>query len=102
MGGFRSIALIFAAVFLAGADATAQTRREGDYALKDFTFHDGAKLPALSMHYVTLGDPKSPAVLVLHGTGEAVRRCSLPILAAPCLVPVSRWMRRDISSSCRT
>jgi len=69
MGEFRSIALIFAAVILAGTDATAQTRREGDYALKDFTFHDGAKLPALSMHYVTLGDPKSPAVLVLHGTG---------------------------------
>jgi homoserine O-acetyltransferase len=69
MGGFRSIALTFAAVFLVGAGATAQTRHEGDYALKDFTFHDGSKLPALSMHYVTLGDPKSPAVLVLHGTG---------------------------------
>ena len=69
MGVFRAIALIFAAVILTGASASAQARREGDFAIPDFAFHDGARLPALSMHYVTLGDPKSPAVLVLHGTG---------------------------------
>ena len=69
MGIVRSIALTFLAIFLAGTTAAAaQPRREGDFVLKDFTFHDGAKLPALSIHYVTLGDPQSPAVLVLHGT----------------------------------
>lgn len=41
---------------------------EGDFVIDKFTFHDGAKLARLSMHYLTLGDPKSPAVLVLHGT----------------------------------
>ena len=64
----RFIALTFLAVFLASSDATAQNRHEGDFVLNNFTFHDGSKLTALSMHYITLGDPKSPAVLVLHGT----------------------------------
>jgi homoserine O-acetyltransferase len=69
MGIIRSVALTFLAIFIGISDVAAQNRKEGDFALKDFTFHDGSKLPALSMHYVTLGDPNSPAVLVLHGTG---------------------------------
>ena len=64
----RSIGLAFLLVFCAGQNALAQTRQEGDFILKNFTFHDGAKLAAVSMHYTTLGDPKAPAVLVLHGT----------------------------------
>jgi len=68
MGVFRTIALTFVAIFLAGSGAAAQTRQEGDFILKDFTFHDGSKLAAVSMHYITLGDAKSPAVLALHGT----------------------------------
>ena len=69
MGVWRSVALIF--LFLAGlftGSAFAQNRKEGDFALVNFAFHDGSKLASVSMHYITLGDPKSPAVLVLHGT----------------------------------
>lgn len=69
MGVFRPIALGFLIAFLACSGAAAQPRQEGDFILKDFTFHDGSKLATLSMHYITLGDPKSPAVLALHGTG---------------------------------
>jgi len=69
MGDFRSIALTFLIILLASPDAIAQARREGDFVLNNFTLHDGSKLASLSMHYITLGDPKSPAVLVLHGTG---------------------------------
>ena len=36
--------------------------------VRDFKFHNGAVLPALTLHYTTLGDPKSEAVLILHGT----------------------------------
>src|SRR5690348_12680028 len=68
MGLFRSVALTFLVILLASPEVLAQSRKEGDFLLKDFTFHDGSKLAALSMHVVTLGDPKSPAVLVLHGT----------------------------------
>jgi len=49
--------------------AWAQTRKDGDFIARDFTFHDGSKMAALKLHYTTLGDPKSPAVLVMHGTG---------------------------------
>jgi homoserine O-acetyltransferase len=67
----RSVAtgLLFIALgcCAAAAQKNDMARKDGDFTLSDFTFHDGAKL-ALSMHYTTLGDPKSPAVLVLHGT----------------------------------
>ena len=39
------------------------------WTIKDFRFHDGSVLPEMKVHYLTLGDPKNPAVLVLHGTG---------------------------------
>ena len=41
---------------------------EGDFVLRDFRFASGESLPELRIHYRTLGDPRSPAVLVLHGT----------------------------------
>lgn len=59
-----------AALLLAAAPAHAdEAPREGDFAIRDFRFHDGSILPRLVQHYTTLGDPKNPAVLVLHGTG---------------------------------
>src|SRR4051794_5904607 len=49
---------------------------EGDYVVHGFKFHDGESLPALNLHYRTLGTPRrdaaghvSNAVLILHGTG---------------------------------
>ena len=68
MGVWRSVILTFLFLFLAGSAAVAQSRQVGDFALTNFTFQDGSKLASVSMHYITLGDPKSPAVLVLHGT----------------------------------
>lgn len=49
------------------ANATAQ-RVEGDWIAKDFGFASGEKLAELRIHYVTLGNPRNPAVLMLHGT----------------------------------
>jgi homoserine O-acetyltransferase len=60
------------AVLPAAAAAPAlagQGPQQGDFTIHNFRFHDGAVLPELRQHYTTLGDPKSPAVLVLHGTG---------------------------------
>jgi homoserine O-acetyltransferase/O-succinyltransferase len=69
MGAVRSIGLALLLILCASRSGLAQSREERDFVLNNFTFHDGARLAALSMHYITLGDPKSPAVLVLHGTG---------------------------------
>jgi homoserine O-acetyltransferase len=48
---------------------------QGDYVLRDFRFTTGEALPEVSMHYRTLGRPRTNAagvvtnaVLVLHGT----------------------------------
>src|SRR5262249_35330452 len=50
--------------------------REGDYVVRDFRFESGEILPAVRLHYRTLGEPVRDAagvtrngVLLLHGTG---------------------------------
>ena len=50
----------------------------GDFVAKNFTFHDGATMPELKLHYVTWGTPRrnaageiTNAALLLHGTGGA-------------------------------
>src|SRR6185312_6439473 len=70
MGLFSSF-LFAAALATSAADAAParqEIRQEGDFVIRDFRFHTGETLPELKQHYVTLGDPKNPAVLVLHGT----------------------------------
>lgn len=58
------------------AFAADWAEREADFTLADFTFASGERLPALRVHYRTLGTPHrgadgqiDNAVLVLHGTG---------------------------------
>src|SRR5438046_8623485 len=41
---------------------------EGATFVRDFRFASGEVLPELRLHYRTLGSPRSPAVMVLHGT----------------------------------
>ncbi|MFC0399134.1 alpha/beta fold hydrolase [Paraburkholderia rhizosphaerae] len=43
---------------------------EGDWTAPSFTFHTGETLNNLRLHYVTIGDPTKPAVLILHGTNS--------------------------------
>lgn|GEM_PF-4730516 len=40
---------------------------QGDWVAQSFTFHT-EKRSSISMHYVTVGDPKNAAVLYLHAT----------------------------------
>ncbi len=73
MAGLRMAVLgALANVALAGA-ARAQTPEpvSATWTVSDFRFHDGAVLPRMKTHYLTLGSPSNPAVLVLHGTGGA-------------------------------
>ncbi|MGX7706240.1 alpha/beta fold hydrolase [Methylobacterium sp. Gmos1] len=55
-------------VALAALAADYPAPREGDWTIKDFTFHTGEVLPELRLHYTTVGDPKGEPVVVLHGT----------------------------------
>ncbi|MFF7709673.1 alpha/beta fold hydrolase [Pseudomonas sp. NPDC007930] len=54
----------------ANASAAALPSTQGDWVIPSFTFHSGETLANLNMHYVTVGDPKNPAVLYLHGTNR--------------------------------
>jgi homoserine O-acetyltransferase len=69
-----SLALFTLACTAQAADYPAP--READYVIKDFRFRSGESLPALNIHYRTLGKPQrdangkvTNAVLVTHGTG---------------------------------
>lgn len=48
--------------------AAAEAPASADFTMTDFRFHDGSSIPEMRVHYTTLGNPASPAVLVLHGT----------------------------------
>ena len=63
---------------LAGAAQAAEfpAPAEGDFVARDFRFGSGETLPALNLHYRTIGTPRRDAagvvrnaVLILHGTG---------------------------------
>lgn len=101
-GVLCSIVLTFLIGILASPPAAAQTRQEGDFVLKDFTFHDGSKLAALSLHYITWEIPRPRRFWHSMAHQGTAHRCCRPILAARCLAPASRWMQPSISSSCRT
>jgi homoserine O-acetyltransferase len=68
--------LLAAACWGQPADAPHFPNQEGDYAVHDFQFQSGEKLPELRLHYTTLGAPHrnaaghvDNAVIVMHGTG---------------------------------
>jgi homoserine O-acetyltransferase/O-succinyltransferase len=68
------LALLFLAALRAAA-ASYPAPVEGDFALPDFKFRSGPTLPALRIHFRTLGQPQRDgqgvvrnAVLILHGT----------------------------------
>ena len=61
---------------------------EATYTLPDFHFGTGETLPALNLHYLTLGTPKKDAaghttnaVLLLHGTGGDDRSLLNPVFS---------------------
>jgi homoserine O-acetyltransferase len=47
--------------------------KDGLYIAKNFQFHTGEKLDEVKLAYKTLGDPKNPAVLVIHGTAGSAQ-----------------------------
>jgi homoserine O-acetyltransferase len=70
---FRTLLLVLAMAGVAVAQTPTVT--EADFVIRDFRFNSGETLPALRMHYRTLGTPRRDAsgrvrnaVLVLHGT----------------------------------
>jgi homoserine O-acetyltransferase/O-succinyltransferase len=71
--------LLLTTLALCGAHAAEYAApAQGDFVLRDFHFSSGETMPALRMHYRTLGKPVRDsrgvvrnAVLITHGTGGA-------------------------------
>jgi homoserine O-acetyltransferase len=61
--------------------------REGDWIAPSFTFHTGETLSNVRLHYVTVGDPTKPAILVLHGTNQPVAGMLTPHFAGTLFGP---------------
>jgi homoserine O-acetyltransferase len=64
----RLLAVLAILLAVPAAAADYPTPQEGDWIAKDFKFRTGEVMPELRLHYRTIGDPKNPAVLMLHGT----------------------------------
>jgi homoserine O-acetyltransferase/O-succinyltransferase len=94
----RLAVLLAATVSVVGA-LRAQTPpsypvSEGDYVARDFKFKSGEQLPALRLHYRTLGKVArdaqgrpTNAVLILHGTGGSGQQFLQPQLAGELFGP---------------
>ncbi|HSP17759.1 MAG TPA: alpha/beta fold hydrolase [Thermoanaerobaculia bacterium] len=63
--------IFFVLLLVAGA---ARAAEDHDFVVHDFRFQSGETLPEVRIHYVTLGTPGKPAILVLHGTGGSSRQ----------------------------
>jgi homoserine O-acetyltransferase len=65
----RQLLAVLAILLAAPAFAADYPKpQEGDWVARDFKFRTGEVMPELKLHYRTIGDPKNPAVLMLHGT----------------------------------
>lgn len=72
------VKVIFCATlsFLSITSAYSQTPpepKEGVWTAKNFRFHTGEVMPELKIGYITIGDPSSTPVLILHGTAGRAR-----------------------------
>ncbi len=71
MGAFGLIRGVAAGLVLfAGAALAADypAPQPGDWVARDFRFHTGEVMPALRLHYTTVGASSGEPVLILHGT----------------------------------
>jgi homoserine O-acetyltransferase/O-succinyltransferase len=88
-----TVVRLITALSLAASSAVAQGA-QGDYVVRDFTFASGEVLPALRLHYTTLGTPQADArgvvrnaVMILHGTGGTGRAFLSPTYAGELFGP---------------
>jgi homoserine O-acetyltransferase len=61
--------------------------KQGEWVAKDFKFHTGETLPALKLHYTTVGEPAGQPVLVLHGSGGSAASMLTPTFAGEMFGP---------------
>ncbi len=63
------------------------TPKEADWTASGFRFHTGEVVPALRLHYTTVGSPSGEPVLVLHGTAGSGTGMMTPAFAGELFGP---------------
>jgi homoserine O-acetyltransferase len=83
-----ALLLLTSAVHAQAPNPWLAQAHEATYTLPDFHFGTGETLPALNLHYLTLGTPRKDAaghttnaVLLLHGTGGDDRSLLNPVFS---------------------
>jgi homoserine O-acetyltransferase len=87
--------LMLVSLAFAGTSAGQAVRAtHGEFVIKNFRFTSGEVLPALRLHYRTLGTPERDAkgqvrnaVLIMHGTGGTGAQFESPSFAGELFVP---------------
>ncbi|HST92633.1 MAG TPA: alpha/beta fold hydrolase [Brevundimonas sp.] len=94
MKSFVSAAVALFCIGLSTAPCAQPAAVEGDFAAGTFALASGERLPALRLHYRTLGEPRrgadgrvENAVLLLHGTGGAGSQFLAPQFAGELFGP---------------
>jgi homoserine O-acetyltransferase/O-succinyltransferase len=111
--GAIAVALMLTPAPAAFAQAPPTThwpnQKEGDFVIEDFRFKSGETLPALNIHYTTLGTPLrsasgevSNAVILLHGTSSSGKAWLMPSLADELFAPGQALDAARYLSCCRT
>jgi homoserine O-acetyltransferase len=83
-------AMVLSAAALLGSPSLAAgypAPLEADWVAAEFKFHTGEVIPALRLHYLTIGDPGGEPVLILHGTGQSGRAMLTPGFAGELFGP---------------
>jgi homoserine O-acetyltransferase len=93
MGRLLIPALLITLAFAGTCAAQPLRTVHGDFVIKNFTFTSGEVLPALRLHYRTLGKPDRDAtgqvrnaVLIMHGTGGTGGQFESPSFAGELFV----------------
>ncbi|MEO5739495.1 MAG: alpha/beta fold hydrolase [Vicinamibacterales bacterium] len=89
------VPLLFITLALARTSAGQSLNpTHGEFVIRNFRFTSGEVLPALRLHYRTLGKPERDAngrirnaVLIMHGTGGTGAQFETPSFAGPLFVP---------------
>jgi homoserine O-acetyltransferase len=82
-----ALSAVFAMSSFTALAADYPAPRQGDWIAKDFKFHTGETMPALRLHYTTVGEASGQPVLVLHGTGGSAASMLTPAFAGELFGP---------------
>src|SRR5947209_5258699 len=65
-----ALAMAFALLSMPAFAADYPKSVDAHWTAKELTLHTGEVLKDVRLHYTTVGDPKNPAVLMLHGSSQ--------------------------------